>query len=651
MELNYKTVYDLDLRNKLVILRLDLNVPIFANKILDQTRIDASLPTVQYLLDQNDKIVILSHLGRIYSIDDINDNTKSLLPVVKLMQEKLPGVTIKFCASQDLKEIAKQVSELQPKEILVLENTRYFNIDANKKLVNLESEGKEELAKFYASLGDVYINDAFATVHRDHASNAQIAKYQPINAIGLLMQKELSTLSKILDHPQHPFVAIFGGGKVKDKIPLIEKLLDKADKVIISGGLTYTFAKAMGHNVGISKTEDELFDTVRKILKSDKKHKIVLADDAMCVPAYADTPGKPIDIGSKEFEGVMGLDIGPKTAKKYEKVLEGAKTIFYNGPLGVTEFVNFQQGTKSLFDILAKLVKKGAKVVIGGGDSASAAVNFGYKDKFTFISTGGGASMGYLEGKDLPGLAFMDKKGLTPHIGAPKDKIAKVVIMCGDPLRAKWMAETFLTNYTMVTNIRGMMGFSGYYKKHFVTIMGHGMGIPSIGIYSYELFKFYDVQLIVRLGTAGALKKDIRVGSLLLAKEVYSESNYVNELGLKVPNHILKLNPKLKALAQQSATKLKINLIPANIITTDCFYTVIPAAELSKKDHCAGVEMESFGLYANARKLRKHAISILTVSDNAITNETMPAINRQISLVDMSKLGLEIIKEYLKNSL
>ena len=213
------------------------------------------------------------------------------------------------------------------------------------------------------------------------------------------------------------------------------------------------------------------------------------------------------------------------------------------------------------------------------------------------------------------------------------------------------MAETFLTNYTMVTNIRGMMGFSGYYKKHFVTIMGHGMGIPSIGIYSYELFKFYDVQLIVRLGTAGALKKDIRVGSLLLAKEVYSESNYINELGLKVPNHILKLNPKLKALAQQSATKLKINLIPANIITTDCFYTVIPATELSKKDHCAGVEMESFGLYANARKLRKHAISILTVSDNAITNETMPAINRQISLVDMSKLGLEIIKEYLKNSL
>lgn len=213
------------------------------------------------------------------------------------------------------------------------------------------------------------------------------------------------------------------------------------------------------------------------------------------------------------------------------------------------------------------------------------------------------------------------------------------------------MAETFLTNCTMVTDIRGMMGFSGYYKKHFVTIMGHGMGIPSIGIYSYELFKFYGVELIVRLGTAGALRKDINVGSLLLAKEVYSESNYVNELGLAIPNHIIKLNPKLKALAIDSANKLKIGLIPANIITTDCFYTVLSPEELSKKDHCAGVEMESFGLYANAKKLRKHAISILTVSDNSITNETMPAINRQISLVDMSKLGLEIIKEYLKNSL
>ena len=213
------------------------------------------------------------------------------------------------------------------------------------------------------------------------------------------------------------------------------------------------------------------------------------------------------------------------------------------------------------------------------------------------------------------------------------------------------MAETFLTNYSMVTDIRGMMGFSGYYKKQFVTIMGHGMGIPSIGIYSYELFKFYGVQLIIRLGTAGALKKDLQLGSLLLAKEVYSESNYVNELGLNVPNHIIKLNPKLKALAIDSANKLKLNLIPANIITTDCFYTILKPEELSKKDHCVGVEMESFGLYANAKKLRKHALSILTVSDNSITNETMPAINRQISLVDMSKLGLEIIKEYLKNSL
>lgn len=213
------------------------------------------------------------------------------------------------------------------------------------------------------------------------------------------------------------------------------------------------------------------------------------------------------------------------------------------------------------------------------------------------------------------------------------------------------MAETFLTNYSLVTNIRGMSGYSGYYKKHFVTIMGHGMGIPSIGIYSYELFKFYDVELIVRLGTAGALKKDLAVGSLLLAKEVYSESNYINELGLNVPNHIIKLNPKLKALAVDSANKLKINLIPANIITTDCFYTVLTPQELNKKNHSLGVEMESFGLYANARKLRKHAISILTVSDNPITNEIMPAINRQISLIDMSKLGLEIIKEYLKKSL
>ena len=323
-------------------------------------------------------------------------------------------------------------------EILLLENTRYFNVDeTTHEFVNKESNGDEELAKFFASLGEVYINDAFATIHRNHASNALIAKYQPNNAVGFLIEKELKTLSKILDHAKHPFVAIFGGGKVRDKINVIYKVLEIADKVIISGGLTYTFAKAMGLNVGISRTEDDLLDVARDILKKDKKKKIVLALDYIGVDKYEDKPGIAIDINSKNASGYMGLDIGPKTEKLYKEVLKGAKTVFYNGPLGVTEMKNFQHGTKALFDILANLVKHGAEVIIGGGDSASAAINFGYKDQFSFISTGGGASMAYLEQKELPGLSNMSTNGLTPHIGASKNNISKTVLVCGDPLRAK----------------------------------------------------------------------------------------------------------------------------------------------------------------------------------------------------------------------
>ena len=652
MEFIYKTLKDIDLKNKKVVLRLDLNLPIYENKILDDTRINASLETIKYLLKNNCKIIILSHLGRINCEQDIKNNDKSLKIVYDELVKKLPEIKIYFCNSLNEAEIKKAANKLKNQEILLLENTRYFNVcNISHKTINKESGGDEELAKFFASLGEVYINDAFATIHRNHASNAIIAKYQPNNAVGFLVEKELKTLSKILDHVNHPFVAIFGGGKVRDKINVIYKVLEIADKVIISGGLTYTFAKALGLNVGISRTEDDLLDVARDILKKDINKKIVLASDFIGVDKYEDKPGKAVDIDSKEATGLMGLDIGPKTEAKYKEVLKDAKTVFYNGPLGVTEMQNFQHGTKTLFDILSNLVKNGAEVIIGGGDSASAAINFGYKDKFSFISTGGGASMAYLEQKDLPGLSNMNKnKGLTPHIGASKEEISKTVLVCGDPLRAKWLADNYLSDVKLVTNIRNMSGYSGYYKDQFITVMGHGMGMPSIGIYSYELFKFYDVDLIIRLGTAGGLDKDLKVRSLILAKEVYSDSNYANELGLKDESKILKLDHNLDVLAKETAKLNDIKLLAENVISTDCFYTCLTPKQLQEKNNSKAVEMEIFALYANAIMLKKKAIGILTISDNIITHEEMSAYERQTSLKDMAKLGLEIIYNYVKNN-
>lgn len=438
MDFKKTTLKEIDVRNKTVLLRLDLNVPLYEGKILDDTRIKESLPTIEYLLKENAKIIILSHLGRINSYDDIKSDKYSLKIVYEVLKTLLPNVNISFSNANNEVDLKKAVKKINNGEILLLENTRYFNIDfKTHKLVNRETKPDYKLAKMFASLADVYINDAFATVHRNHASNALIAKFLPINAIGFLMEKELKNLSHILDKPKHPFVCIFGGGKVRDKIDVIYKALEKADKVFITGGLTYTFAKAMGLNVGNSKVENDLLSVAKDILKKDKKHKIVLAEDFIGCDEIADKKGIAVDIGSDEATGLYGLDIGPKTEAKYKKELEGAKTIFYNGPLGVTEFSNYQQGTKALFEILADLVNKGAEVIIGGGDSASAAINFGYKDKFTFISTGGGASMRYLEETTLHGLTYMDKKGLTPHISAGRSQVSKTVLMCGDPLRAK----------------------------------------------------------------------------------------------------------------------------------------------------------------------------------------------------------------------
>ena len=378
------TINDINFKNKKVLIRCDLNVPIKDGIILDDNRIKMSIKTIKYLLKDASKIIIISHLGRIKTKEDLDKN--SLKIVCKRLSELL-NEEVFFCKYDD--NIKKNIDD---NKIVMLENTRYFDLD-NKK----ESNNDENLSKYYASLADIFVNDAFGVLHRDCASNS-VSKYLP-SCIGFLVLEEINKLSELFN-PERPFTIIFGGSKVSDKIGIINNLIDKVDNIIIVGGMAFTFLKSKGYNVGNSLIEDDYLDYCKKLLENNEK-KILLPIDIY--------QSDNIDSNNKELVNIeniskMGLDIGPKTIGNIRNVINKSKTIFINGPAGVYENEIFSYGTKELFSILNEM---DGKVFIGGGDTASAASKLIKNIKFYHISTGGGASLEFLEGKNLPGLKYI----------------------------------------------------------------------------------------------------------------------------------------------------------------------------------------------------------------------------------------------------
>ena len=395
-----KSIKDLNLNGKKVILRVDFNVPIADGKIADMKRIDAALPTIKYILDNGASIILLSHLGRIKTEED--KKSKSLTIVADKLKEMLPN-KITFINETRSKEITKAAKSLKQGEILFLENTRFE--DLNKKA---ESSNNPTLAKYWASLGDVFVNDAFATAHRAHASTVGIANYVKESALGFLMGEEVKELSKLLKGFKHPFISIIGGAKVSDKLKVLEKLFTIADKVLIGGGMAYTFKKALGKEIGTSIFEQDRIEDVKKYL-SLYKDKIVLPIDNAITREFANNPA--VFTSSKNDNipaDYMGLDIGPETIRLFSREIANAKTIFWNGPLGVTEFSEYEKGTKAIAIAIAD--NKDVFSVVGGGDSVTAINKLGYQDKFSFISTGGGASIEFIQNGTLPGIdAIQDK--------------------------------------------------------------------------------------------------------------------------------------------------------------------------------------------------------------------------------------------------
>jgi len=392
-----KIVTDLNVVGKTVLVRVDFNVPMKNSVITDDNRIIQALPTINHLLDNNAKVVLFSHLGRVKTEED--KAGKSLLPVAKKLEEFL-GKKVKFIPFTRGIELETAIKELNNGEVLMFENTRFEDIDGKK-----ESKNDPELGKYWASLGDVFVNDAFGTAHRSHASNVGVASNVSEVAAGFLLEKEIKFIGGAVDDPARPFVAILGGAKVGDKIGVIKNLLDKADKILIGGGMSYTFFKAMGYEVGTSICELDKLDLAKELLKLGKG-KLVLIDDLKLTKEFSNDAEIRVATTDDIHSDEMGLDIGPKTLTKYSEILKDAKTVVWNGPMGVFEFSNFAGGTIGICEALANL--DDAITIIGGGDSAAAVIQNGYADKMTHISTGGGASLEYLEGKDLPGVSCID---------------------------------------------------------------------------------------------------------------------------------------------------------------------------------------------------------------------------------------------------
>lgn len=385
-----KSIVDLDISNKKVLIRCDFNVPIKDGKIVDDTRIKESLKTINYCIEKKAKIILFSHLGRIKTEEDLKD--KTLLPVSKRLS-KLLGKKVIFINETRGKKLEDAVNKLTPGDVLLVENTRYEDLDGKK-----ESKNNKELGEYWASLGDVFINDAFGTIHRAHASNVGIASNLE-SGIGFLVEKELNVLSS-LKKAEKPFIVVLGGSKVNDKIGVIEKLIKKADYILIGGGMAFTFLQSEGFNIGSSIVDYDSLDFCSNILEKYSK-KILLPVDFNVTTEYSNTSKNMIkDIASFEDDD-MGLDIGPKTVEIYEKYLKKAKTVLWNGPLGVYEFSKYKKSTEN---IMKYLIDNKVKTILGGGDIVAAASLFKLKDKVYHASTGGGATLEYLEGKKLPGI-------------------------------------------------------------------------------------------------------------------------------------------------------------------------------------------------------------------------------------------------------
>ena len=390
-----KTIRDFDINNKKVIIRCDLNVPLKGEEILDDNRIKESLKTINYAINNNAKIIILSHLGRVKTEED--KSKYSLLPVSIRLSELLNHKVTFINETRGL-VIEETINNMEPQDIVLLENTRFE--DLNNKA---ESTNDEKLGKYWASLGEIFINDAFGTAHRNHASNVGISKCIP-SGVGFLMEKEIKMLGSKLNDPNKPYVVIMGGAKMTDKIKVIDKLILKADYILLGGGIANTFLTAQGYDLKKSIYDEDSIIHAKELLNK-YQDKIILPIDGYGSLEYKDDLEVFYNTINNVDDDVMLLDVGPKTIKLFEKYINNAKTVFWNGPVGVSEFKNFEYGTKKLCEILSD---SKATVIVGGGDSAAAAIKLGYKDSFSHISTGGGASLEYIEKMTLPALEVLD---------------------------------------------------------------------------------------------------------------------------------------------------------------------------------------------------------------------------------------------------
>lgn len=394
-----KTIDDFNLKGKRALVRVDFNVPLNeAFEVTDDTRIRAAIPTIKAILEKGGSAILMSHLGRPKSGPEEKFSLKHVIPV---LSEKL-GISVKFapdCIGEGAFELS---ANLKPGEVLLLENLRFYGE---------EKKGDETFAKKLARHGDVYVNDAFGTAHRAHASTAVIARFVEEKMFGYVMKNELASLRKVLETPQRPFTAILGGAKVSGKIEVIDKMLDKADNIIIGGGMMFTFIKALGGKIGDSLVEEDLMETAKKAVAKAKEKgvRLLLPVDSVVADKFAD------DAETKETsvdnipDGWMGLDIGSESSKKFESILLESKTILWNGPMGVFEMKSFEKGTVKMAESIAKATEAGAFSLVGGGDSVAAVNKYGFADKVSYVSTGGGAMLEFVEGKELPGVAAVEQ--------------------------------------------------------------------------------------------------------------------------------------------------------------------------------------------------------------------------------------------------
>ena len=392
-----KTIRDYDIKDKKVIIRCDFNVPMKDGEIVDDNRIKASLDTIRYAIDNGAKVILMSHLGRIKTKEDLEKNS---LEAVALRLSELLNKEIIFVDETRGELVDQEVANLKSGEVLLIQNTRYEDLDGKK-----ESGNDKELGKYWASLGDIFINDAFGTAHRAHASNVGIASHIP-SGVGFLIEKELKIMLEAINNPKRPLTIILGGSKVSDKIGVIENLVKKADYILIGGGMAFTFLKASGLSVGSSLVDDNYIDFCKRILK-ENENKIILPIDVVAAKEIKEDSDSRECFISDIKQDEMGLDIGHQTVKLFKHYIDDSKTVIWNGPVGVFEIEKFSRGTIGLCDIIKK---DDVTSIIGGGDTGAAIIKLGYKEDVTHISTGGGASLELLEGKVLPGIDIISDK-------------------------------------------------------------------------------------------------------------------------------------------------------------------------------------------------------------------------------------------------